>query len=149
MTWYKRQQNLLAIMAYFAFQYGGWIITAHENSCFSSGRVDTLYHLNTIPSFPLFNATLREVKFQWEDEYKNIHRGHDNSQTSDIFPIFTLIFQPVAHMTRKHVNLYQISYHYTRCFVNYISVAQRAIPYVTGPTKINHVSSNYTELYFH
>ena len=26
-----------------------------------------------IPSFPVFNAKLREVKFQWEDEYGKIH----------------------------------------------------------------------------
>ena len=32
-----------------------------------------------IPSFPVFNATLREVKFQWEDKIKHSLAGEFSS----------------------------------------------------------------------
>ena len=57
MASHKRQQNLFE---------------SSEHSRIVVLAAGQLIHY-TIPSFPVFNATLREAKFQWEDEYENIH----------------------------------------------------------------------------
>ena len=52
--------------------------------------VGSLIHY-TIPSFPVFNVMLREVKFQWEDEYGKIHKFDGFAQHCNILDLQQLL----------------------------------------------------------
>ena len=51
---YKHQQNVLATVVYFRYQYEGQFIGVHGNQSFSSGRLDLL-------SDPLFNKHVMNI----------------------------------------------------------------------------------------
>ena len=65
-TQYKRQQIFLVIIAYLGFNMEADSSEPTRITVLSAGGL--IYYM--IPSFPVFNAMLREVKFQWEDRIK-------------------------------------------------------------------------------